>query len=64
MTKLSKIDLNKIFSLANKNFLDLPRGDLDMQEHMAACWLRAVDSLIGLRLEVEFPKRPFPEPED
>jgi len=64
MTKLSKADLNKIFSLAKQNLVDLPSNGLDSTEFVTECWIRAIDTCLGVRTEIEWPKRVFPEPED
>lgn len=58
--KLTKLDLQKVFSQAKQHFLDDDKGDLDNQEFVAQSYIKAVSEL--LKVNVEFPKRKLVEP--
>jgi hypothetical protein len=58
--KLTKSDLQNIFSAAKQSFLDDDKGDLDNQQFMAQCYTKAITAF--LKVDVELPKRIFVEP--
>lgn len=63
--KLSFLDLGKIYSLAKQNYVDNAIGNThDEQNFITVCWIKAIETTIGLKQPVELPRREFPDVED
>jgi len=60
--KLTKQDLDILFSMAKQAYVDSDQGDLDSQQFQAACWVKAL--ACKLNLNIELPIKAFPDPED
>lgn len=56
MKKLTSYDLNVIFSASNNYYREDDRLDLDSQQFMAQCWVKAVTDFLNYK-ELEFPKQ-------
>jgi hypothetical protein len=62
--ELNKKQLNLLFSMAKAEYVDSDAGVLDAQENFARCWIKAVNQLLQLDLDLSFPEKPLPEPDD
>lgn len=62
MKKITKYDLEAIRSKAIDSYTVEPRNDLDDQQFMTMCWLKACSAYLGTGA-LEFPTpRPIVEP--
>lgn len=56
--KIARKELNVIRSLANDLLRELPKNiDLDADEFVTLCWVKAISHKLNLNLQVELPTR-------
>lgn len=56
MIKLTKLDLNVIFSASNNYYREDDKRDLDSQQFISQCWVKAVTDFLNYK-EIEFPQK-------
>ena len=61
--KISKSDLQNMFSMAQDNFVELaPTETINGQNFTARCWLEAAARILGVTERLEYEVRSIPEP--
>lgn len=54
--KITKRDLSIIFSMANQEFKGNKQAkQLDNQEHIVLCYLKAIECRLGIKVEYDLP---------
>jgi hypothetical protein len=64
MIKITKTRLNILFSRAKNHLINENAGELDPQQFIAQCWIKAVLAELEIKADVEYPKRLFYESVD
>lgn len=54
--KLCKQSLQTLFSIAKQNFVDDTKGDLDDQQFIAQCYVKALCTMTGIQIELPEPR--------
>ena len=61
--KITKNQLQNMFSMANDNFVNLaPTELINGQNFTAKCWLLAAANILGVKEEIEFEQMPNVSP--
>jgi hypothetical protein len=60
--KVTKLELQMIFSGAKQNYIDDTPGELDNQQYQAQCYVKSVLQVLQIKVDVEFPTRISIEP--
>ena len=55
--KLTITDLQRVFSLSKQAYIDDSPGELDNQQFLGQCYVKAVMQVLNIKTDVEFPTR-------